>query len=776
MALLQHFIENLKQSRRPLLGAVTLVIVAGLLIPSSIGGAVLLNSQYEEMIRRLHADHERLTKTLALSMEAPLWDLDKQSGRMLIGAVMTDTRVVRVVVRDTTGAFSVEETVPERRIGKQFIVDQPIVYQPNAHHGVIGDVLVEMDSGVADASVQRARNTYLAVLAGELLASVGLILWLLNTSLLVPLRKLRAEAQELAKGKLAQPFVWRRADELGDLGNSLESTRRELNVLFGQVEDKNRQLEAQNRELEERVEERTIEVLQERDSLRVAHRNISLLGDIGREITSTLNREEIMHKVYDHASHLMVVDVFGIGLYRPEQNVVDVPYLFEHEHRRTPYQRDMADEHLLGWCITHRSAIMLNDFDREIGTYLSHYDPEQERRITQLDDGSPPTLPESALYAPMIVKDRVLGVVGVHAFKKHAFEQMHLDILATLAAYAAVALDNADAYRQLQEAQTQLLMQEKMAALGQLVAGVAHEINTPIGAVKSSGKNIMDALDHAMANLPRVMHLLNDTEQALFIELLDLGRKPAAMTNSREERAISRELARQLEEAGVEDARQRAGILVQLRAQDAWQRFLPLLHHASALTILDAAYSVATVAMNAANINVAVERVAKIIYALKSFSRFDRTGERVESDLREGVETVLTIYQNKIKQGTELVRDYQAIRPLWCFPDELNQVWTNLIYNALQAMNYKGKLTIGIAEEDGCAVVSVSDTGCGISEDVRQRIFEPFFTTKPAGEGSGLGLDIVKKIIEKHQGRIEVRSEVGVGSTFRVCLPYGAGE
>jgi signal transduction histidine kinase len=106
-----------------------------------------------------------------------------------------------------------------------------------------------------------------------------------------------------------------------------------------------------------------------------------------------------------------------------------------------------------------------------------------------------------------------------------------------------------------------------------------------------------------------------------------------------------------------------------------------------------------------------------------------------------------------------------------CLPDELNQVWTNLVHNALQAMDHKGTLTVGLHRDGGDAVVSVADTGCGIPEDIRARIFDAFFTTKPAGEGTGLGLDIVRKIIDKHQGRIEVESEVGRGSTFTVRLP-----
>ena len=328
------------------------------------------------------------------------------------------------------------------------------------------------------------------------------------------------------------------------------------------------------------------------------------------------------------------------------------------------------------------------------------------------------------------------------------------------------------ALNELKTAQNQLIQSEKMAALGQLVAGVAHEINTPIGAVKSSGKNIADSLAQALHNLPKLYQMLDADHQRLFLQLLDAANGPGAVLSSREERGIARQVAARLDAAGIAAVRQKASILVQLRAHDRLDSYLPLLTHQHADFILDTAYSVATISSNTANINTAVEKVAKIIFALKSFSRFDHAGEFVESDLKEGLETVLTIYHNQIKQNTELVRAYEDIPSIRCLPDELNQVWTNLIHNALQAMDYKGTLRIGIGRDQDHAVVTISDTGQGIPEDIRERIFEPFFTTKPAGEGSGLGLDIVRKIIAKHHGRIELDSEVGRGTTFRIYLPY----
>lgn len=328
------------------------------------------------------------------------------------------------------------------------------------------------------------------------------------------------------------------------------------------------------------------------------------------------------------------------------------------------------------------------------------------------------------------------------------------------------------AQKEAEHAQNQLQQADKMASLGQLVASVTHEINTPIGAISSSGQSMGEALTDVVSQLPPLLKQLDDTTSTLLIDLLLLANQPKPPLSSREERALIKKVTEQLEAAGLKQARQKADFLVSFNAHQELDKYLPLLQHPQSESIEQAAGSVASAMGNARNVNVAVERVIKLVKALKSFSHFNVGTEKIDANLVEGMETVLTIYQGQTKVGVDVVRNYEDIPLLHCYPDELNQVWTNLIHNALQAMNHEGTLTIGIREENGHAVVSVSDSGCGIPEEIRGKIFDVFFTTKPAGVGSGLGLDIVKKIIDKHHGRIELQSEVGVGTTFTVMLPY----
>jgi signal transduction histidine kinase len=255
------------------------------------------------------------------------------------------------------------------------------------------------------------------------------------------------------------------------------------------------------------------------------------------------------------------------------------------------------------------------------------------------------------------------------------------------------------------------------------------------------------------------------------MDLLEQVRKPRPLLSSREERAVRREVAAILQSEGISDPEHRADVLVQMGAQHSVEQHLGLLRHTHCDKMLQTASNIATVIDSTNNINAAVERVAKIVFALKSFSRADSSGEMVDANIRDGLDTVLTIYQNQIRHGVDLVRHYAEVPLLRCLPDQLNQVWTNLIHNSLQAMKHKGCLTVDIAQQGQELVVSIGDSGCGIPQAIRDRIFEPFFTTKPTGEGSGLGLDIVKKIVDKHKGRITVSSELGVGTTFSVYLP-----
>jgi PAS domain S-box-containing protein len=327
------------------------------------------------------------------------------------------------------------------------------------------------------------------------------------------------------------------------------------------------------------------------------------------------------------------------------------------------------------------------------------------------------------------------------------------------------------ALHNLQTTQQELIQSEKMAALGQLVAGVAHEVNTPLGAIRSSVENLADFFNQNLSKTADFLHKLSPERYSDLLMLLTKSDRQSIGLSNREKRQFKKALVRQLSNNSVQNAETVADTLVDIGIYDNIESMLPLLQDPNSSDILHQAYQLATLQKSTNTIITATDRAAKVVFALKRYSRYNCTGEKVLANLTEGIETILTLYHNQLKHGVEVVRNYQAQLPeLLCYPDELNQVWTNLIHNAIQAMNNCGVLTIDVRQENESILVSVTDSGKGIPPEIMPRIFQPFFTTKPAGEGSGLGLDIVRKIVEKHSGKIEVRSIPGQ-TTFTVSIP-----
>lgn len=333
-----------------------------------------------------------------------------------------------------------------------------------------------------------------------------------------------------------------------------------------------------------------------------------------------------------------------------------------------------------------------------------------------------------------------------------------------------------DSYVELEQAmealkttQGQLIQSEKMAALGQLVAGVAHEINTPLGSITSS----IETLAQGYKRQPELLEFsagLAPDVRALVSDLLGQGEQSSGL-NLREKRALKQTYQRALERFDGIDSRTAAELLSQLPAQDIAE-LEPILSHPQAAEILDHLRAGLHVHRATHNIRIASQKARKVVFALKSFARQDtQLGDMEPTRLDESIETVLTLYHNQIKQSVELHIELPDYPPILAYPDELGQVWTNLIQNALQAMEYAGRLEISVQQDQHEAVVTISDTGCGMSPEVRERIFHPFFTTKARGEGSGLGLEIVQRIVKRHNGRIEVDTVPGEGSVFRVHLP-----
>jgi signal transduction histidine kinase len=676
------------------------------------------------------------------------------------GARLVGPRVPQEVLKKNLA--NVTPVYPREVAGHAYTVAFGQLQDVNAQRvGLLG---VAVDRGPLAAARRRASTALVLGALLALLLAIGLAN-VLARRLTRPLQDLHAGALSIARGDLDTKITVDSDDELGDVAQAF------------------------------RVMTRSLKENQEGLAARV--RELVTVHQVGRAVSSVVDLDQVLRSVVGEALTVLNGKTAAIAL------TVDPPAGESLDERGAA--KRFAVRAVAGEPVGRRLAPMAEAV-AALGWPRRTSAVEADPQLTAAAAAS--GLVGPMIAAPLSLKERVVGVILVGRLGESRFEEADLRLLVTFADQTATAIENARLYsevrafsenlelkvrertaelehakgeieyalRELGAAQGALIHSERMAALGMLVAGIAHEVNSPAAAVQG----LVDALQDTVRRLGQCAHDLYASEYPArsvhrYFEYID-GLLPemttASLSSSLEARARQRRL--KFEFAGLPGGEVAAALLAEigelgersageLRAMAAGKSLEPLAGYLREIAFL---------ARSAGTIRTAIGSIRRIVGALKRYSRLDEAPlERV--DVHAGIEDTLVILAHQLKSddnGVNVKRSYGKLPPITAYVGELNQVWTNLIHNAVQATGRRGEILIETTVEDGDVQVAIQDAGPGIPADVLPRIFEPFFTTKGKGEGTGLGLSISHRIVEKHGGTIRVKSEPGC-TRFEVRIP-----
>jgi len=499
-------------------------------------------------------------------------------------------------------------------------------------------------------------------------------------------------------------------------------------VVLGLVRLRTRQLESRGRKLERTVAERTAEIRLQKD-------NVDLLSRVGKDITASLDFDTIFYKLYEHVNRLADATIFGVGICHPEKQQIEYTLAIARGKRYAPYTRDTNDKNQFPvWCIENRQPVLINDVIQEYRRYIDAYRNDAGRL---LEDGTRSEAPQSLIYLPLIAQDRVLGVITIQSYQKNAYTEYHLNLLQNLAAYVTIALDNADAYRRLNEAlknlqatQYQLLVQEKLASLGQLTAGIAHEIKNPLNFVNNFAALSLDLTQELREVIAGQIQKVDEEARANLEEVLGLLDENLAKINQHGQRADSIIKSMLLHSRGDSAERRPADINAIL------DEYVMLAFHG--MRAQDNSFNVKIEKEyddSIGRIEVVPQNLSRVFLNLVN-NAFYATHEKKKENSPD-----ISIKNNKGESGQTANQD--SFSPML----------------SVKTKNLGDKIEIRIRAN-------------GIPPEIREKIFNPFFTTKPTGQGTGLGLSISYDIIvQQHRGEIKVETEEGKFTEFVVRLP-----
>ena len=478
-------------------------------------------------------------------------------------------------------------------------------------------------------------------------------------------------------------------------------------AVYTVVHFRTRKLRERSEELEKIVLERTAEIQEQKN-------NVEQLSRIGKDITSSLSIGNIIKTAYENVNTLMDASVFTIGLFKPSDNSFEFPSTIEKGVQLEPFSIPISDENRLAtWCFRNRKDVIINDYSSEYSRY-----------ITLLQEPLAGGNTESIIYLPLWNKEKEIGVISAQSFSKNAYTDYQVNILRNLATYSAIALENADSYRQLallieelKSTQDKLVTQSKLAALGALTAGIAHEIKNPLNFVNNFAGLNKELVEEAMGEILAEKDHLGKEEIDELKEILS-----SVVENS-------------------------GKIIGHGKRADSIVR--SMLQHSRG----------GTGEKQPSDINAMLEEAVNLTY--------------------HGMRAQDNGFNIKIETSFD-----PAIGKISVVPQEISRVFLNIIGNGCYEAHrrkvetgagFDPVISISSKLEGNLVRIRIRDNGKGIPAEVREKLFTPFFTTKPAGQGTGLGLSISYDIVvHQHKGHISYETREGEFTEFDISLPINA--
>ncbi|MCB1202260.1 MAG: histidine kinase [Leptospiraceae bacterium] len=506
-----------------------------------------------------------------------------------------------------------------------------------------------------------------------------------------------------------------------------------------------------------------------------------------KEIITLLSATEVIER-----SQEILLDLF------PESHPV-VYYWSDDRGRFLPVREEDAKEGLyffvydefILWLGECENLIFKEDLDDLTGSYNLLESARNFLQTTSAD-----------VIVPFNLHNSLLAFLTVRHFARDTkTNRGQRVILSEIRNITTVALSNAALYerlesmnqvledritertKELKETQSQLVQNEKLASLGIMVAGIAHEINTPAGVINGAISNLTGSLS-SFINLLSEKDILSIFQSETFSIIRQITESQNLTPLSATEKfKLKKELS-----VKYPDKKERIDFIIDMRLDTNTQLIFALPQ-----TAFETLKKFASIRQNIKNIEYSIGAIVKIVRALKYYSHLDQA-ETEQADIAEGIENTLIILHNQLKHGITVEKNFSPLPKISCVVSELNQIWTNLIVNAVQAMQGKGSLKIDVGQKSfksmpeagtvleefriasfegktyGAIFVAIEDSGPGISEKIQSRVFDPFFTTKKPGEGTGLGLGIVRNIVSGHGGFITLYSKPGC-TRFTIYLP-----